>query len=143
MELPGELAQLAWFLLTFVSILLYAAFWLIGGLIKKRRRPAERWMRLWLLIAVLSLLAFVGCMILAGSDSIPRLGNLTIYSFGIFVTTLLFGFASLASAVALWRARKQEIRKSVRWYSMAATAGLLIAALYLVWWGVIGLRTWG
>ena len=49
----GELALPVWFLLAFVSILLYAPFWLIGGLIKKRRRPAERWMRLWPLVAVL------------------------------------------------------------------------------------------
>jgi len=139
----AELALLVWVLLTFVSILLYAPFWLIGGLIKKRRRPAERWMRLWPLIAVLSLLTFVGCTILAGSDGIQRLGNVTVYSFAIFLTTLLFGCASLASGFALWQAHKLEIRKSVRWYSMAAATGLLIAAVYLAWWGAIGLRTWG
>jgi uncharacterized membrane protein len=130
------------FLLAVVSVLLYAPFWLIGGFIKKRRRPAERWMRLWPLLAVLSLLGFVGLFILAGSDAITRLGNLSVYSFGIFVTSLLFGLATLAGAVALWRARKQEIRKAVRWYSTATTVGLLVAALYLAWWGVIGLRTW-
>jgi CubicO group peptidase (beta-lactamase class C family) len=138
----GELALLVGFLLAVVSVLLYAPFWLIGGFIKKRRRPAERWMRLWPLLAVLSLLGFVGLFILAGSDAITRLGNLSVYSFGIFVTSLLFGLATLAGAVALWRARKQEIRKAVRWYSTATTVGLLVAALYLAWWGVIGLRTW-
>ena len=56
----AEIALVAWFLLAFVSILLYAPFWIIGGFFKKRRRPAERSMRLWPLIAVLSLLAFVG-----------------------------------------------------------------------------------
>jgi hypothetical protein len=39
-------------------------------------------------------------------------------------------------------ARKQGIRRSVRWYSIAVTSALLIAAAYLAWWGVIGLRTW-
>jgi CubicO group peptidase (beta-lactamase class C family) len=137
-----EAALVAWFLLALVSITLYAPFWIFGGLIKKRRRPAERAMRLWPLIAVLSLLAFVGLFMLAGADAIARLGHLTIYSFGIFLTSLLFGLASLASAYALWRARKQEIRRYVRWYSTAVTAGLLIAALYLAWWGIVGLRTW-
>jgi CubicO group peptidase (beta-lactamase class C family) len=138
----SEAVLVAWFLLAFVSILLYAPFWIIGGFFKKRRRPAERAMRLWPLIAALSLLAFVGFFILAGDDMLTRLGNLTFYSFGIFLTTLIFAAASLASAVALWLARKQEIRRSVRWYSIAVTSALLITALYLAFWGVIGIRTW-
>jgi CubicO group peptidase (beta-lactamase class C family) len=138
----SEAVLVAWFLLAVVTILLYAPFWIIGGFFKKRRRPAERMMRLWPLIAVLSLLAFVGLVILSGSDGIARLGNLTIWSFGIFLATLIFAAASLASAVALWLARKQEIRRSVRWYSIAVTSALLIAALYLAYWGVIGIRTW-
>lgn len=139
----GELALLVCFLLSVVSVLLYAPFWMIGGLIKKRRRPAERWMRLGPLISVLSLLAFVGLVILAGDDAISRLGNPTIYSIGIFLATLLFGLASLASVFALWRARHAEIRRGVRWFSSAVAAILLIASLYLVYWGAIGMRTWG
>jgi hypothetical protein len=42
----------------------------------------------------------------------------------------------------LWRKRKQEIRASVRWYSIAVTAALLIALVYLACYGVIGIRTW-
>jgi hypothetical protein len=30
----------------------------------------------------------------------------------------------------------------VRWYSIAVTLGLLIAAAYLAYWGMIGIRTW-
>jgi hypothetical protein len=138
----AEIALVVWFLLAVVTILLYAPFWIIGGFFKRRRRPAERAMRLWPLIAVLSLLAFVGLFILAGNDMLTRLGNLTVWSFGLFLTTLIFAAASLASAVALWLARKNEIRKYVRWYSIAATLALLIAALYLAYWGVIGIRTW-
>jgi cell division protein FtsW (lipid II flippase) len=99
-------------------------------------------MRLWPLIAVLSLLAVVGLLVLTGSDAIARLGNLTFYSFGLTVTTLLFAAASLAGAVTLWRARNVEIRRSVRWYSIAVTTALLIAVVYLACFGVIGIRTW-
>jgi len=138
----SEIALVAWFLLAVLSILLYAPFWMIGGCFKRRRRPAERAMRLWPLIAVLSLLAFVACAIAAGNDAIARLGSLTVWSFGLTVTTLIFALASLASAVALWQARRQEIRRCVRWHSIAVTSALLIAAAYLAYWGVIGIRTW-
>ena len=138
----AEIVLVAWFVLAVISIVLYAPFWMIGGFFRKRRRPAERAMRLWPLIAVLSLVAFVGVFMQAGNDALVRLGNLTIWSFGLFLLTLIFAATSLASAVAVWRARKKEIRRSVRWYSIAVITALMIAALYLAWWGVIGIRTW-
>jgi CubicO group peptidase (beta-lactamase class C family) len=137
-----EIALVAWFLLAVVSILLYAPFWFIGGCFKRRRRPAERAMRLWPLIAVLSLLAFVACAIAAGNDAIARMGNFTVWSFGLTVTTSIFALASLAGAVALWQARRQEIRRWVRWYSISVTLVLLVTTAYLAYWGVIGIRTW-
>lgn len=138
----GQIGLTAWFVLAFAAILLYSPFWIIGGFIKRRRRPAERAMRLWPLIAVLSLLAFVGFFMAANDDVIARLGNLTICSVGLFLSTVLFAVASVASAVSLWLARKQEIRRTVRWFSILVTAALLIATAYLAYWGVIGLRTW-
>ncbi|MGA2084909.1 MAG: serine hydrolase domain-containing protein [Terracidiphilus sp.] len=138
----AEIALVAWFLLAFIAVLLYAPFWIFGGLIKRRRRPAERAMRLWPLIAVLSLLAFVGLSIASSNDIFARLGHMTIWSFGIFLASLIFAAASLASAAALWLARKKEIRCSVRWFSIAVTSALLITAVYLAYWGVIGIRTW-
>jgi CubicO group peptidase (beta-lactamase class C family) len=138
----GELALFAWFLLALASILLYAPFWIFGGLIKKRRRPAERAIRLWPLIAVLSLLAFVGFFISSSSDIITRLGSLTVYSVGLFLTSLLFALSSIASGIALWNARNKEIRRYVRWISVAVTSALLIATAYFAYWGVIGIRTW-
>lgn len=65
-----------------------------------------------------------------------------VHSLEIFLTTVLHGIASLLSAIALWRARKLEIHRAVRWYSMEVTCALLMAAIYLAWWGVLGLRTW-
>jgi len=137
-----EEALTAWFVLAVLAILLYAPFWLIGGFIKRRRRPAERAIRLWPLIGALSLLGFCGFFMLAAGNIIRRLGNVTFYSCGLFVTTLLFGVATLLSAYALWRVRETQIRGFVRWHSLLATAGLVIAFLYLAWWGVIGIRTW-
>jgi cell division protein FtsW (lipid II flippase) len=138
----AEAILVPWFLLAVLSILLYAPFWILGGLCKKRRRPAERAMRLWPLIAVLSLLASVGLLMLASNDPFARLGNMTVCSFSLFLTTAAYGVASLASAVALCRAPKHEVRRSVGWYCIAATAALLIAAAYLTYWGVIGIRIW-
>ncbi|HSK45292.1 MAG TPA: hypothetical protein VLA83_15550, partial [Candidatus Binatia bacterium] len=130
------------FLLAVVSILLYAPFWILGGLIRKRRLPAERAIRLLPLIAVLSLMAALCLFVLSRNDAIARLGNLTFWSFGIFLTTLIFGVASISSALALWLARKKEVRISVRVFSIGVTSALLVATAYFAYWGVIGIRTW-
>jgi len=137
-----EMILTAWFVLAVVAVLLYAPFWLLGGLSKKRRRPAERWMRLWPLIGVLSLLAFVAIFILCSDDLIPRMGNMTPWSVAFFLTSVFYGLASVAGAIAVWRAPKQEVRGWVRRFSAAVILALLVAAAYLAYWGVIGLRTW-
>ncbi|MGD0629065.1 MAG: serine hydrolase domain-containing protein [Terracidiphilus sp.] len=138
----GEIALVAWFLLALIAVLLYAPFWIIGGFFRKRRRPVERCMRLRPLLAALSLLAFVAIFIASSSDIITRLGSVSVYSVGLFLTSLIFALFSLLSLLALWKARKQPIRGFVRWFSIAVTSALLLATAYLAWWGVIGIRTW-
>jgi len=137
-----RIVLILWFLLALVATALYAPFWMIGGLFKKRRRPQERAMRLWPLIALLSLVVFATLVQFAGADAISRLGHMTVYSVGICLSTVLFAFASVASALSLGQAWKREIRGFTRWHSVLVTAGLLIATLYLAYWGVIGIRTW-
>jgi CubicO group peptidase (beta-lactamase class C family) len=129
-------------LLSMVAILIYAPFWILGGLIKRRRRPAERGLRTWPLIAVLSLIAFVGIIVMCSDDLIERLGNLTGWSAAIFLTTVIFGLASLGSIISLWRTPAENTRLRVRRFSVIVTVALLITTAYLAYWGVIGLRTW-
>ncbi|HEX9140435.1 MAG TPA: serine hydrolase domain-containing protein [Steroidobacteraceae bacterium] len=137
-----QLVLTAYALLAIISILIYAPFWLLGGLSLRRRRPAERAMRLWPLTAVLSLLGIVVTMALCGEEAISRLGNLTGYSAALWGFTVLYAVAAVAGAAACWRARRTVIRRGVRIYSLLVCAALLIGAAYLAWWGVIGLRTW-
>ncbi len=137
-----EIVLTALVALSVVSILIYAPFWILGGLSRKRRRPQERAMRVWPLVAVLSLVSVVVIFILCGNDLIERLGNLTAWSMALFLVTITFAVASVASAIALWRAPAGAVRRGVRGYSMVVTMALLITTVYLAYWGVIGLRTW-
>ncbi len=138
----SEISVTAFVLLSIVSILIYAPFWLLGGLCKKRRRPLERAMRIWPLMAVLSLIAAIAIIGCSSYDMIPRLGNLTVWSFSLFLTTLAFAVASIASAISIWRAPKQDVRRNVRVYSTIVTVALMTATVYLAYWGIIGLRSW-
>jgi len=137
-----EVVLTALVVVAMISILLYAPVWIIGGFFKKRRRPEERLMRIWPLLAMLCLVAFVAVFILSSGDIIGRLGNVTLWSLAIFASTLLFGVLSLVSAWATWKGRGEGVRRSVRIYSMIVSAALVIATIYLAYWGILGLRTW-
>jgi len=130
------------FLLSVASIVLYAPVWLIGGLIKRRRRPAERAMRLYPLLAVLSLIPFEVTSKLRVGDLIQRFGNLTIWSATLFLSTIVFAVATILGAWSAATARPELVRRPVRWFSVIVSLALMIALAYLAYWGVIGLRTW-
>jgi CubicO group peptidase (beta-lactamase class C family) len=141
----GEVVLTIFVLLCITSILAYGPFWILGGLSKKRRRPAERGMRIWPLMAALSLIAFVGVIIVCADDFegwIVRLGNLTGWSAAVFLATLTLAVTSTASAIAWWRVPAEGVRRGVRRFSMIVTVALLITTAYLAYWGVIGVRTW-
>jgi hypothetical protein len=135
-----KIVLMGYSVLAILSVVLYAPFWLLGGISKRRRRPQERAMRWWALIAVLSLAGVVALIIVSAEDIIPRMGNLTIWSAGVFALTIFFAVASVLSIVAVWRA--DGARKWVKRYSAAVALALLITTVYFLLWGVIGLRTW-
>jgi CubicO group peptidase (beta-lactamase class C family) len=138
----GEILVAGFVVLSIFSIVLYAPFWMIGGLMRNRRRPAERVMRWWPLIAVFSLVAFVVIFILCGEDLIERLGNFTVWSAALWVVSLLFGLASVVSFVAALRGSSEGVRPGVRRFSRIVSLALVIAAAYSAYWGIIGVRTW-
>ena len=137
-----EILATAFVALSILAIIVYAPFWLIAGISQRRRRPAERALRLWPLLAVLSLLAIVGLFILCGDDLIDRLGNLTVWSATLWALTLVFAVTSVASAFYSWQSPAERVRPRVWKFSMIVSAALLIATGYLVYWGFIGVRTW-
>jgi CubicO group peptidase (beta-lactamase class C family) len=138
----AEILLTAFVLVSMVSILLYAPVWMIGGLFKRRRRPGERAMRVYPLVAVLSLVGLVVVFILSSADLLTRLGNFSVYSALVWLCTVIFALATLMSLWSAWRASVPETRMAVRWYSTAVSLALLVALLYLGYWGVIGIRTW-
>ena len=136
-----EILAVLYVFLSALAIVIYAPFWIIGGISKRRRRPAERSMRLWPLVAVLSLIVMVAVVVVSSDDFIGRMGNLTVWSFTVSCTTLLFAIASVASVFFSWRG-KEGVRPLVRKFSLLVSLALLIATIYLAYYGVIGMRTW-
>ncbi len=139
-----EIVLAAWIALALISVLIYAPFWLPGCIRTNFFRPPERVILGFPLLAVLSavIAVAIGFFVFNSGDVISLLGNLTIWSGGFFLATVVFAIASLTSGLVLWHAPKPGIRRAVRWYSTSVTLAMLVFTAYLAYWGVIGLRTW-
>jgi CubicO group peptidase (beta-lactamase class C family) len=137
-----EIGLIAFVVVSLASAVVYAPFWLLGGLSKRRRRPAERALRIWPLVAVLVLVT-AGCLLLADDEeAIEHLGNLTVWSASLCAASILFAILSVTSLIPLARASKNGVRPAVRMHAALVVTALLIATAYLAYWGVIGVRTW-
>ncbi len=137
-----ELVLVAWFALALCAIVISLPVFVVMRWVKKWRRPVERWLFRWPVIALLSLLAMLLIFHLAGEQTITRLGNLSMYSGGIWLFSLLFAAAVLANSWRVWTISKTEIRSWVRVYAWFVAPPLLVCCVYLSYWGVIGIRFW-
>lgn len=137
-----ELVLVAWFALALCAIVFSLPVFVVMRWVKKWRRPTERWLVRWPLIALVSLLAILLIFHLAGEQAITRLGNLSIYSGGIWLCSILFAAAVLANFWHIWTIAKSEIRSWVRVYAWFVAPPLMISCVYLIYWGVIGIRFW-
>jgi hypothetical protein len=137
-----ELTTIAYVLLSVLAVLLYAPFWVIGGLRQTSSRPRERMLRAWPLISVVSLVTAALLLGAASDDPITNLGTPTVWSVGLWITTFCFLGSVIASVVALWLTPSHTVRSSLGRFTIGATAALVLACGYLAYWGVIGLRTW-
>ena len=128
-------------LLLMASSVLFAVVWIPRKIFGRMREVPRLRVRAIPLIAVLSLAAFVFLM-LYGTDNIMLLGRVTWLSLTIFALTLLFALASLWGLILAVREWKR-LRRSVAIHSLLVAVACTVTALYLAYWGIIGLRTWG
>ena len=134
-----ELGTMAYVLLSFAAILIYAPVWIAAAL-RHRGTRAAYVLQMWPLISVLSLCAG-GLSLALVSDPIADLGNFTAWSVGLWLATLVFALGALVHVVVLWR-MPPAIPRAGRRFAIALAPALLIASAYLGYWGILGLRTW-
>jgi CubicO group peptidase (beta-lactamase class C family) len=134
-------------LLLMVSALLFALVWIPRWLFGKQLGDAPQ-MSVRALPALAA--AFLGALFaieplavfMSTSNEIQLFGKMTFWSVTIYLLTWLFAVTSILALVHAVRHRSSPIHRGVRIHSMLASIGSMIMMLYLLYWGVIGLRTW-
>jgi hypothetical protein len=138
----AELGITALTILAMISVVLFALVWLPRLWLGKLRGVKLLSVRVLPLTAVLAIAAAVALAIVPADDFLARFGKVTAYSVGISFFTVAFAGASLLSLAAALRANKYEMNHAVYWHSLATAVLLTIVTIYLMYWGVIGYRSW-
>jgi CubicO group peptidase (beta-lactamase class C family) len=136
----AELGVTALFAAAIASTILFALVWIPRWLFGKLAGVPKRSVRVWPLLATITLLVWVGVVMLSMEDAIAVLGNPTPWAWTLTIASLLF---PLLAVIGLFKARGAvEVNRFVRWHAIVASAVFVMVAVYLTWFGVVGWRSW-
>jgi CubicO group peptidase (beta-lactamase class C family) len=125
------------------SSIAYALIWIPVHLYKRVRHidRRSRYLRVRILplLAVLSLV--LGPLLIA-DQTILEFGTMTFRNIVFFLSTLFFAGFSILSVLVSLRSFAMKIGMFDRIYGLLVSAACLGMALYLGYWGIIGLRLW-
>ncbi len=120
------------------SSLLFAVAWGFLWVFGELKAVKHLRVRVVPLVAVLSLLG----VLYAFSKVADDIGELNLWSFTLFASTVLFALLSLASLAAAVSVPKTEIHNWMRIHSLLVSVACCIVTLFLSAWHVIGVRLW-
>jgi CubicO group peptidase (beta-lactamase class C family) len=135
-----ELGVTALALVAMVTTVLFALVWIPRWLFGKLFGVPKRHVRVWPLLATLSLVAWVAVVVLNMENAITVLGRPTPWAWTMTIVSVLF---PLFAVIGLLSARGAiEVNRFVRWQVIFGSTVFLIVSAYLAWFGVVGWRSW-
>ncbi len=98
--------------------------------------------RVWPLLAGLSVILFLVVFTVGSADPFNNLGAPTPVSITIMLSTIAFAVFAVYGLLTAWRERATPMNKVNYWYSTGSSVLHTLVALYLLIYGVIGMMTW-
>lgn len=128
--------------LSIATSVLYCLVWGIRKLRGNIPSGATVRIRMWPLLAGLSVLAFAGLFAFGMADPFRHLSAPTPIALGIMLSSIFFAlFAALGVTTSI-RERRTAMNRVNYWYSTITSFVHATVAAYLLWFGVIGIMTW-
>jgi len=140
----GKLLVLALWVLSAIAALLFALVWLPRYLLGSLGKVSQIALRLWPLLAIVSVVVVLIGTRLAAGGPVPyaMAGRISLPSLMVFAGTIAFFACALWSAWVWYRQRGREMNWVVKYHSTLLIVLNLLVGLYLLGYGVIGLRLW-
>ena len=138
----GQLAIAALWGLSIAISIPYALVWIVRRLRRKiPSGPAIR-IRVWPLLAGLSVIAFLTLFSVGMKDPFVTLGQPTSVSIGILIMTIAFALFAALGLITAIRERGTKMNRVNYWYATTSSTLHCIVVAYLASFGIIGLMTW-
>jgi len=138
----GQLGIIALWILSMLTTAIYFPVWGVRKLRGKIATGPAILIRLWPLLAALSVFAFVGAFMLGMADPFVRLGGPTLVSVTIMLSTIAFAIFAILGVRTSIEQRHAAMNQVNYWYCTACSVVHVAVTAYLFWFGVIGLMTW-
>lgn len=138
----GQLTIMGLWILSMVSSILFLFVWGIRKLDGKIPSGGATLIRVWPLLASICILSVIISFITGASDPFETLGKASGHSVGIMLSSLGFALFAILSLYTAIKERNTSINQVAYWYCSISSILHFIVALYLTWFGVIGMMTW-
>jgi CubicO group peptidase (beta-lactamase class C family) len=139
----GQPAAIVLISLIAASSPLFALVWGARKLFGKLPAAGPLSVRVLPLLSVIGLTAFwVFFAVAFFRHDLFALGTRSFLSVAIMVSSLAFAVATAASVLVVCRQRSAAMNRIAYFHSVLVTAAMAIVALYMGYWGFIGLRLW-
>lgn len=137
-----QFAVLALWCLFMATSLLFAPVWIVRRLLKKIVPGVAIRVRMWPLLATLSVLVFILAFAVGMSDPFDQLGSPTAVSIAIMLSTIAFALFSFFGVMCTIWSKGAGINRVAYWHSATAAVLNVVVAAYLLSQGVVGMMTW-
>jgi CubicO group peptidase (beta-lactamase class C family) len=138
---PLLVIAILWAVVIFSSVIA-SLVWFVRKFLGKIPAGATDRVGLWPPLASMSIILTITLMRLASSDFYGYLGKPTGISIGVMLATIAFAVFSLLGVITVYKERRTAMNRATYWYSACASVIHLIMTLYLLNFGVIGIRFW-
>ncbi|HEX6880683.1 MAG TPA: serine hydrolase, partial [Terriglobales bacterium] len=138
----SELALVALTALALASTALFALIWIPRLLFRRMRGVKYLQVRVLPFMAVLCLAGAAATVIFGSQDFLRSFGTPSVYAYGLTFFTLAFAAASVLGLFAFWRADPRDMNKGVYWHSFFTSLLCTLMTIYLMYFGIIGYRSW-
>lgn len=127
--------------LLMLSSPLFALVWGARKLMGKLCKAGPLSVRVMPLLSTLSMGAFLGLLYSYRND-LWTLGVCSPVTVGIMLSSLAFALMAAASLYVVYRERRAVMNRAAYWHSALVAVAVAADAIYLGYWGLIGLRLW-
>jgi hypothetical protein len=138
----SELILVALTALALASTALFALVWVPRLLFRRMRGVRYLQVRVLPFMALLCLAGAAATVIFGSQNFLRSFGTPSVYAYGLTFFTVAFAAASVLGLFAFWRADPRDMNKGVYWHSFITSLLYTVMTIYLMYFGIIGYRSW-